>query len=175
MIGPGKSIDTVADLFVGTEMDRLLDAAKDHCDVVIVATSTLQGGVAQSLADVADAVIIEVDQDLTTRPELDRAERSIGVLSSSILGAVFVGRDAANRTQLFVPHLQVHQRQLPPGPFAALEPISPDPQDQVPPIRPMPGTKNGNSGRVKTDRKSGAFTRSLARAVRDRRGKCPLA
>lgn len=123
VLGPGLEIDTVADLFVGSEMDRLLDSAKDHCDIVIVAAGSLQQGVAQSLADVADAVVVEVDEDTTTGPELDRVSRSMDVLSSAFLGTVFVGRDAAKRTQLFRPHLAVHQRQLPPGPFAALEPV----------------------------------------------------
>ena len=33
---------------------------------------------------------------------------------------MFLGRDAAKRTQVFRPHMTVNQRQLPPGPFAVL-------------------------------------------------------
>lgn len=122
VLPPGHEISGVADLFVGTEMSRLLDAAKDHCDVVIVAADSVQQGVAQSLADMADAVIIETEQDVTTRSELDRAARALKLLGSSFLGTVFLGRDAAKRTQVFRPHMTVNQRQLPAGPFAVLGP-----------------------------------------------------
>lgn len=120
VLPPGEAIDSVADLFVGDEMSRLLDAAKDHCDIVVVAADSLQQGVAQSLADLADAVVVEVEQDATTRPELDRVARSLNLLSSSFLGAVFLGRDAARRTQSFRPQITVNQRQLPAGPMGAL-------------------------------------------------------
>lgn len=120
VLPPGEAIGSVADLFVGDEMSRLLDAAKDHCDVVVVAADSLQQGVAQSLADLADAVVVEVEQDGTTRPELDRVARSLNLLSSSFLGAVFLGRDAARRTQSFRPQITVNQRQLPAGPMGAL-------------------------------------------------------
>jgi capsular polysaccharide biosynthesis protein/Mrp family chromosome partitioning ATPase len=120
VLPPGHEIGGVADLFVGNEMSRLLDAAKDHCDVVIVAADSVQQGVAQSLADMSDAVIVETEQDTTTRSELDRAARALTLLGSTFLGTVFLGRDAAKRTQVFRPHMTVNQRQLPPGPFAVL-------------------------------------------------------
>ena len=160
VLGPGKEIDTVADLFVGTEMDRLLDSAKDHCDVVIVATGSLQQGIAQSLADVADTVVVEVDQDVTTRPELDGLARSMQVLSSSFLGTIFVGRDAADRTQLFRPHLPVHQRQLPPGPFAALDPVADAPPPADPPDAPpreAPAARNGRRAERSGQKRTGAL------------------
>lgn len=120
VLPPGRGIGEVADLFVGREMSRMLDATKDHCDVVIVAADSMHQGVAQSLADMADAVVVETDQDLTTRSELIRASRALSLLSCSFLGTFFLGRDALERTQVFRPHLAVNQRQLPPGPFAVL-------------------------------------------------------
>jgi len=129
VLPPGQGIDTVADLFVGGEMSRLLSAAKDHCDVVVVAADSLQQGVAQSLADMAEAVIIETDQDVTTRSELERTARAMELLRCSFLGAVFIGRDVAKRPQQFRPHLALNQRQLPAGPFAALGPTG----DTAPP------------------------------------------
>lgn len=119
-LAPGDAIVAVADLFVGNEMSRLLDAAKDHCDVVVVASGSAQQGTAQSLADMADAVMVETDQDLTTRAELERAARALKLLSCSFLGTVFLGRDARKRDLVFRPHMAVSQRQLPPGPFAQL-------------------------------------------------------
>jgi hypothetical protein len=68
----------------------------------------------------ADAVLLEVDQDRTTRPELERGARALNLLTSTFLGAVFMGRDAAERTQVFRPNFTVNQRQLPPGPKGAL-------------------------------------------------------
>jgi capsular polysaccharide biosynthesis protein/Mrp family chromosome partitioning ATPase len=120
VLPPGQAIANVADLFVGGEMARMLDAAKDHCDVVIVAADSLQQGVAQSLADMSDAVLVEADQDRTTRPELERSARALNLLTSTFLGAVFMGRDAAERTQVFRPNFTVNQRQLPPGPRGVL-------------------------------------------------------
>jgi polysaccharide biosynthesis transport protein len=122
VLPPGQGIGEVADLFVGRDMSRMLDATKDHCDVVIVAADSVQQGVAQSLADMADAAVVETDQDLTTRSELARASRALSLLSCSFLGTFFLGRDALQRTQVFRPHLAVNQRQLPPGPFAVLSP-----------------------------------------------------
>lgn len=124
VLPPGQGISEVADMFVGREMSRMLDATKDHCDVVIVAADSVQQGVSQSLADLADAVVVETDQDVTTRSELTRASRALQLLSCSFLGTFFLGRDAAQRTQVFRPHLAVNQRQLPPGPFAVLSPAT---------------------------------------------------
>lgn len=127
VLPPGQGIGEVADMFVGREMSRMLDATKDHCDVVIVAADSVQQGVSQSLADLADAVVVETDQDVTTRSELTRASRALQLLSCSFLGTFFLGRDAAQRTQVFRPHLAVNQRQLPPGPFAVLSPAADQP------------------------------------------------
>lgn len=129
VLGPGGDIGSVVDLFVGDPMARLLDAAKDHCDVVIVATDSLQQGVAQSLADIADAVVVETDADVTTRPELERVARAVKLLGDSFLGSIFVGRDAAARARLFQPHFTVNQRQLPAGPFASLGGVQETPDD----------------------------------------------
>lgn len=143
VLPPGQGIGNVADLFVGGEMARMLDAAKDHCDVVIVAADSLQQGVAQSLADMADAVLLEVDQDRTTRPELERGARSLNLLTSTFLGAVFMGRDAAERTQVFRPNFTVNQRQLPPGPRGALPGGEPDrPISADGPIEAGPATQD---------------------------------
>lgn len=159
VLPPGREIGDVADLFVGSEMSRLLDAAKDHCDVVIVAADSVQQGVAQSLADMSDAVIVETEQDVTTRAELDRASRALQLLGSAFLGTVFLGRDAAKRTQVFRPHMTVNQRQLPPGPFAVLgaadsgdaaaageTPPETPPDLQMPPAPPAPAKRNGRNG-----------------------------
>ena len=84
----------------------------------------------QSLADMAEAVIIETDQDVTTRSELQRTARAMELLRCSFLGTVFIGREAAKRPQQFRPHVALNQRQLPAGPFAALGPSG----DAPPPL-----------------------------------------
>jgi Mrp family chromosome partitioning ATPase/capsular polysaccharide biosynthesis protein len=160
VLPPGDGIGDVADMFVGGEMARLIEAAKDHCDVVVVATDTAQQGVAQSLADMSDAVIVETEQDRTTRAELERAARTMALLGGSFLGTVFLGRDAAARTQAFRPHLTVNQRQLPPGPFAVLGPSEGDQESTdaaAPPVAgpaeppappPNGAATNGTPGRA---------------------------
>lgn len=98
---PGEQIHRVTDLLTGDTMARLLTSVKSQCDVLLLAGDSLQHGSAQSLASMVDAVVVETHQDVTTRPELERVMHMMDLLPSNLLGTIFVGEDARQRTKTF--------------------------------------------------------------------------
>lgn len=97
----GEHILGVTDLLTGDNMAMLLASVKSNCDVLLLAGDSLQHGSAQSLASMVDAVVVETHQDVTTRPELERVMHTMELLPTSLLGTIFVGKDARQRTKTF--------------------------------------------------------------------------
>jgi hypothetical protein len=120
VLPPGSEVGAVADLLMSEEMRRLLMTAKDRSDIVLVVADSVQTGGAQSLASMVDAVLVETEQGRTTRSELVAAAHALGVLGSTFVGTVFVGRGVTRRRDAFSPDTGLSQRQLPSAPPSAL-------------------------------------------------------
>lgn len=131
VLPPGRDITRITDLFVGDPMVRVLRRAAEMSDVVVIASGSVQSGSAQSLANLADSVVIEVVESETDRSEIERASEALGRLGGRYLGAIFVGHPAAAKRAGF--EGAVYQRELraadsperetgrPPGEPTALE------------------------------------------------------
>lgn len=132
VLPPGHDIAAMSDLFLGEEMAEVLVRARRHSDVVIVATSSIQHADGQSLASMSDAVIIEVEPDLTRRYEIERARTTLDVLPCSLLGSVVIGPEVELRRPGFRPETAVNRRQLRRGSTRGELPPGPAP------ARPMP-------------------------------------
>ncbi len=110
VLPPGRDITRITDLFVGDPMVRVLRRAAEMSDVVIIASGSVQSGSAQSLANLADSVVIEVVESATDRSEIERASEALERLGGRYLGAVFVGHPVAAKRAGF--EGAVYQREL---------------------------------------------------------------
>lgn len=111
----GATDEEISDLFVGDPMRRLVQDLKDRCDVLIVTADPITAGSTQSLTRVADAVLVEVDQHVTTTMEVQEAQRTLGILAAPVDGAVLIGPGAETWARNFTPPLTISQRELLPG------------------------------------------------------------
>jgi len=115
VIGLGEAFGEVSDLFVGSSMQRLVIELKTRCDVVIIAADPIGTAGAQSLTHVVDGVVLEVDQHVTTRSEVESAVRTLKMLGVTLDGAVLIGRDAEEWAASYRPHATMSQRELTAG------------------------------------------------------------
>jgi succinoglycan biosynthesis transport protein ExoP len=144
----GDTSDEVTDLFVGEPMQRLVRELKSRCDVLIVSADPIDDGATQSLTRAVDAVLLEVDQHISTTSEVREAMRTLRMLAVPVDGAVLVGPAAEQWARDFVPHLTMPQRelvagpaQLPPGALAVPPAPTTDGGDTAapPPVPERPG------------------------------------
>jgi hypothetical protein len=124
---------------------------KDRCDVLIIVADPIVDGATQSLTRVVDAVVLEVDQHVSTTSEVQEALRTVRMLAVPLDGAVLVGPAAEGWAKDYVPHLTMPQRelgagaaQLPPGPLAV--PPAPDPDAAPGAAAPPPAPPEGGPG-----------------------------
>ena len=90
LLPPGRDLDQGSDLFVGEALARALTAAKNRCDVVLVAGGSMDDSHAQALATCVDGVVFEVEEAVATRSALNSALNATELFGSGLLGAVFV-------------------------------------------------------------------------------------
>ncbi len=115
LIGPGPDMAAASDLFLGEPMGRLINDARAQCDVLLVTGDSATGSTAQALASAVDAALIEVEAGTLTKRELEALRRSVELLDTSLLGAVFVGDGGSDLAAEL--ESEVHRRSLMPGPL----------------------------------------------------------
>jgi len=97
LLPPGRDLDQGSDLFVGEALARALTAAKNRCDVVLVAGGSMDDSHAQALATCVDGVVFEVEEAVATRAAMNSASNATELFGSGLLGAVFISHAPASR------------------------------------------------------------------------------
>jgi polysaccharide biosynthesis transport protein len=91
--GDALSVD---DLFMAPEMHALVDRLRDTADIVFIVTSNVHDARSKALIDVADSVILEVVQGVSSYRDLYQASNDYTLVADKLLGVVYVA-DAASR------------------------------------------------------------------------------
>ena len=97
LLPPGRDLDQGSDLFVGEALARALTAAKNRCDVVLVAGGSMDDSHAQALATCVDGVVFEVEEAVATRSAMNSASNATELFGSGLLGAVFISHTPVSR------------------------------------------------------------------------------
>jgi succinoglycan biosynthesis transport protein ExoP len=87
----------VDDLLTSPEMHRLVDELRGAADVVLVVTSNVHDSRSKALIAVADSVILEVIQGVSSYRDLYQAANDSPIVAEKLLGVVYVsGHGRAN-------------------------------------------------------------------------------
>jgi succinoglycan biosynthesis transport protein ExoP len=88
----GDDALSVDDLFMAPEMHTLVNSLRDMTDIVFIVTSNVHDARSKALIDVADSVILEVVQGVSSYRDLYRASNDYTLVADKLLGAVYVAR-----------------------------------------------------------------------------------
>jgi capsular polysaccharide biosynthesis protein len=80
----------VDDLFMAPEMHRLVNDLRGSADIVLIVTGNIHDPRSKALADVADSVILEAREGLSSYRDLYRASNDYALLTDKLLGVVYV-------------------------------------------------------------------------------------
>jgi hypothetical protein len=80
----------VDDLFMAPEMHRLVTDLRGSADIVLIVTGNIHDPRAKALADVADSVILEAREGVSSYRDLYRASNDYALLTDKLLGVVYV-------------------------------------------------------------------------------------
>ena len=85
--GDALSVD---DLFMAPEMHALVDRLRDTADIIFIVTSNVHDARSKALIDVADSVILEVVQGVSSYRDLYQASNDYTLVADKLLGVVYV-------------------------------------------------------------------------------------
>jgi capsular polysaccharide biosynthesis protein len=85
--GDALSVD---DLFMAPEMHALVDRLRDTADIVFIVTSNVHDARSKALIDVADSVILEVVQGVSSYRDVYQASNDYTLVADKLLGVVYV-------------------------------------------------------------------------------------
>ena len=97
--GDALSVD---DLFMAPEMHALVDRLRDTADIVFIVTSNVHDARSKALIDVADSVILEVVQGVSSYRDVYQASNDYTLVADKLLGVVYVA-NAVSRGRRVVP------------------------------------------------------------------------
>jgi capsular polysaccharide biosynthesis protein len=80
----------VDDLFMAPEMHRLVNDLRGSADIVLIVTGNIHDPRSKALADVADSVILEAREGMSSYRDLYRASNDYALLTDKLLGVVYV-------------------------------------------------------------------------------------
>jgi hypothetical protein len=89
---------SVDDLFMAPEMHALVESLRDRADIVFIVTSNVHDARSKALIDVADSVILEVVQGVSSYRDLYQASNDYTLVADKLLGVVYVARAASRRS-----------------------------------------------------------------------------
>jgi capsular polysaccharide biosynthesis protein len=87
--GDALSVD---DLFMAPEMHALVDRLRDTADIIFIVTSNVHDARSKALIDVADSVILEVVQGVSSYRDIYQASNDYTLVADKLLGVVYVAR-----------------------------------------------------------------------------------
>jgi polysaccharide biosynthesis transport protein len=93
----GDDALSVDDLFMAPEMHTLVNSLRDMTDIVFIVTSNVHDARSKALIDVADSVILEVVQGVSSYRDLYRASNDYTLVADKLLGVVYVARAVSPR------------------------------------------------------------------------------
>ena len=85
--GDALSVD---DLFMAPEMHALVDRLRNTADIIFIVTSNVHDARSKALIDVADSVILEVVQGVSSYRDLYQASNDYTLVADKLLGVVYV-------------------------------------------------------------------------------------
>jgi Mrp family chromosome partitioning ATPase len=80
----------VDDLFMAPEMHRMVNDLRGAADIVLIVTGNIHDPRSKALADLADSVILETREGLSSYRDLYRASNDYALLADKLLGVVYV-------------------------------------------------------------------------------------
>jgi len=80
----------VDDLFMAPEMHALVDSLRQTADIIFIVTSNVHDARSKALIDVADSVILEVVQGVSSYRDLHQASNDYTLVADKLLGVVYV-------------------------------------------------------------------------------------
>jgi capsular polysaccharide biosynthesis protein len=83
---------SVDDLFMAPEMHALVNSLRDTADIVFIVTSNVHDARSKALIDIADSVIMEVAQGVSSYRDLYQASNDYTLVADKLLGVVYVAR-----------------------------------------------------------------------------------
>jgi capsular polysaccharide biosynthesis protein len=86
----------VDDLFMAPEMHRLVNDLRGSADIVLIVTGNIHDPRSKALADLADSVILEAREGLSSYRDLYRASNDYALLADKLLGVVYVSARSAS-------------------------------------------------------------------------------
>jgi capsular polysaccharide biosynthesis protein len=92
--GDALSVD---DLFMAPEMHALVDRLRRTADIVFIVTSNVHDARSKALIDVADSVILEVVQGVSSYRDLYQASNDYTLVADKLLGVVYVATAVSRR------------------------------------------------------------------------------
>jgi polysaccharide biosynthesis transport protein len=98
--GDALSVD---DLFMAPEMHALVDRLRDTADIVFIVTSNVHDARSKALIDVADSVILEVVQGVSSYRDVYQASNDYTLVADKLLGVVYVANAVPSRGRRAVP------------------------------------------------------------------------
>ena len=118
---------SVDDLFMAPEMHALVDSLRDMADIVFIVSSNVHDARSKALIDVADSVILEVVQGVSSYRDLYQASNDYTLVADKLLGVVYVarvvsrGRSAESSGTTTTPMRDTGER-VSPGKTASVDP-----------------------------------------------------
>jgi polysaccharide biosynthesis transport protein len=91
--GDALSVD---DLFMAPEMHSLVDRLRGTADIIFIVTSNVHDARSKALIDVADSVILEVVQGVSSYRDLYQASNDYTLVADKLLGVVYVANAASH-------------------------------------------------------------------------------
>jgi polysaccharide biosynthesis transport protein len=92
--GDALSVD---DLFMAPEMHALVDSLRHRADIVFIVTSNVHDARSKALIDLADSVILEVVQGVSSYRDLYQASNDYTLVADKLLGVVYVATAGSRR------------------------------------------------------------------------------
>jgi capsular polysaccharide biosynthesis protein len=90
---------SVDDLFMAPEMHQLIGNLRGSADIIFVVTSNVHDPRSKALIDIADSVILEVVQGVSSYRDLYQASNDYTQVAEKLLGVVYVSAGGRRRAQ----------------------------------------------------------------------------
>jgi hypothetical protein len=98
--GDALSVD---DLFMAPEMHALMARLRGTADIIFIVTGNVHDARSKALIDVADSVILEVVQGVSSYRDLYQASNDYTLVADKLLGVVYVGNTVASGRRRALP------------------------------------------------------------------------
>ena len=113
----------VDDLFMAPEMHALVGSLRHTADIVFIVTSNVHDARSKALIDVADSVILEVVQGVSSYRDLYQASNDYTLVAEKLLGVVYLSRGrSAKRSATTNTLVRDTRAQVSPGKRTSVDP-----------------------------------------------------